>query len=115
MHMKFGIFNQRRQILSVPQRWRAQYGDRKADITAKLDALDVNTCSGDDIKRAIGNDSWHRMWCSCCSNYVDTGIQFDAGDGTADICESCLKGALAVLSSQKDAAEEIRLMKKEPA
>ena len=95
--MKFEIFNQRTKILSVAKAWRAQYADRKGDIAAKLDALDLNTCSAADVAGIIGNESWTSLFCSSCNEYGAEGIGIES-DVTTWICGKCLRGAVAVLA-----------------
>ena len=61
MSYDFAVFNQRRLIKQVAQRWRAQYPNDKDGVQPKLDALDLNACSAQEVAKIIGNDSWTSM------------------------------------------------------
>ena len=98
--MNFEHFNQRKKILGVAKAWRAQYQDRKGDIAAKLDALDLNTASSAEVAAIIGNESWTSLFCSSCNEYGAEGIGFQS-DGTVWVCGNCLRGAVAVLNSHR--------------
>ena len=46
----------------------------------------------EDVDRVIGNDSWTRNMCSCCSKYAERVVSVDvtSGEYSTHICEKCV-------------------------
>ena len=103
------LITQRGLIRDVARRWHEQYGDKwdgfgedKTAIGRKLLALDVNTCSADDVKAIIGNSSWTETRCNGCGLYVDAAVSVgeppDYESSTATLCRPCVEAALALFA-----------------
>lgn len=105
------VTTQRQKIQSVAERWRKQYPVErcesqpdKAVIYEKLCALDLNTCSADEVNKIIGNSSWTRFdGCHECGNEekqtVMLGQEPDYESYTAWICADCLRKALKLIEA----------------
>jgi len=107
------LIHRRDVIKSVPTRWKEQYPKWYEDTTRQrqtqaLDKLDLNTCSPEDIKAIIGNDSWTENECHECKRNVDTiifiGDEPDYDAKYVQICADCL-GMAHQLMTQKDSVE----------
>ena len=93
------VVNKRSLIRSVAERWRMTYSRNgvleisKEDIYAKLKALNLETCSEEDVSNAIGNDSWTHLKCDECQTRVDwvlvVGEQPNYESATACLCREC--------------------------
>lgn len=94
----------RTQIRVVASRWRAQYSKTpyntpdKMAIAEKLDALDPETATAEQVAAIIGNDSWARdPKCHECQEIVPMVVQvgepMDYESNTACLCGRCLKAA----------------------
>lgn len=94
----------RQQIVRAPQAWARQYRDttdpRKAEITRKLEALDVTTATAADVAQIIGNQSWSYFCCDECSQYVEKVVEFGEYESTVKLCTSCLRAGSALASVQ---------------
>lgn len=93
----------RGQIRGVVKAWTRQYGDRKPEIRERLEALDVETATAEDVAAIIGNNSWTRGSCDVCgceqSAWVRLGDEPDYDSTTLDICGMCLAAATYALST----------------
>jgi hypothetical protein len=103
------VITLRQVIKDVPKRWRGQYGDGrygrdKLEILKRLDALDAENCSADDINAAIGNSSWTNLQCDSCQEQKERIIRIgDDPDYEArwqDLCVDCLNKAVAMLAKE---------------
>ncbi len=97
------IINERNQIRDVASRWREQYGQRKAAISERLDALDGETATAADVEAIIGNRSWTSVQaCDECKReaaaVVEIGQEPDYESRTAYICLDCINAAAALLN-----------------
>ena len=109
------IITVRDMIRRTPKRWEQQYlhlpaqfyGHQKAKI-ASLMALDVETCSAEDINAIIGNSGWTSLQCDECQQEqeavmrlgIDT-IEADHDDRWQDLCAECLSKAAAKLGENE--------------
>lgn len=100
--MKFDIFNQRREMLTVSARWNRQYRDStdgaKLEIGKKLAAIDATKCRPEEINAIIGNESWTSLFCSSCNDYHSRGVSVGE-DYPAKVCASCLRVMLAAMEA----------------
>lgn len=94
------VITQRDCILEVCDRWRSQYsykgvGQDKLDTLKKLEALDLTTCSAEDVNRTIGNNSWTDLNCNECKAKTDwvlvVGEEPDYESRTASLCRACVQ------------------------
>lgn len=104
------LITQRDLIRGVAEKWRRQYskssywetpnatGRTAAQVAARLDALDVETATHEDVAKIIGNDSWTELICnSCradCERVVQVGEPDDYESRTANLCLSCARKAV---------------------
>ncbi len=106
------IRTQRQLIQAVAKRWREQYqpfSDKdpmdKRGIADKLDALDGNAASAEDVNAIIGNQSWTRLACDECKE--DTTLTVQVGDEpdyeshTAELCLECAEKAAALIRGMR--------------
>lgn len=94
---------EREQIKSVAARWRLQYSNgayqNKLDFQRKLDLLDVNKATAEDVTAIIGNSSWvqPKKCVECDKKRYDVimlGEEPDYESSTICICPDCLQKAL---------------------
>lgn len=103
------IETQRTKIKSVVDRWKKSYPSAKwpgykQETLKRLEALDLDSCSDDDVKKIIGNSSWTDLEdCDeCGASSVQTVMLGEAPDdesSTAWICKSCLQKAISLIES----------------
>ena len=118
------LITQRMLIKAVAARWRKQYepftnesplfaermGLRslmtKKEIAERLDILNGETASVDDVANIIGNCSWTRLTCNECDREVDAVIEVgqepDYESATARLCHDCAIRAAAVMHGMKE-------------
>jgi hypothetical protein len=105
---------QRRDIIrTVRDRWNSQYPDdnldigwerseRVGDIRVRLAALDLETCSVEDVDKAIGTSGWADNDCDCCKLsfpvLVHIGEEPDYDAKWQDLCAGCLSKAVTLLN-----------------
>lgn len=87
-------------IKGVASAWRRQYqfrykdDEQKAAIGAKLDALDGDTATSEEVEAIIGNRSWTRQLCNECGEPSDwllmVGQPTDYESQTASLCRACI-------------------------
>jgi hypothetical protein len=112
------IITQRDVILSVRATWLNQYrasppereiGTRSNSetvgaITKRLKALNLKTCTVEEVDKAIGTTGWADNECDVCSKSHEKLLRIgDEPDHDArwiDICESCLDRAALVLQER---------------
>lgn len=105
------LITEREKIRGVAAEWRRQYGpgepysrDKdKQEIQRKLDALDPEKATGDDVERIIGNRTWTAVGeCDECKRLttalVELGDEPDYESSTAQICQECLLKALRLIT-----------------
>lgn len=99
------LMTTRSMIQGVAQAWRFQYerfkcGADKMEIADKLDALDKDTATSEDVARIIGNDSWTKLRCDECARYVEAVVQVgeepEIESHTACLCRECFDNANAL-------------------
>lgn len=113
------LTTQRDTIRAVASRWRQQYepftDDRpmfswrtgvtspplnKKQIAEKLDDLDGETATPEDVAAIIGNESWTRLTCDECGKDTDAvltvGQEPDYESHTASLCRSCVERASSI-------------------
>lgn len=95
----------------TPERWRATYSSPRfagrtisgtstlfSTVVDRLQLLDVETCSKEDVNEAIGNKSWTILSCDHCKQEVDAIVTVgeipDYESSTACICKECARKAL---------------------
>jgi len=107
------LIDKRTVIKSVPRRWREQYRDRRwATVTTKhgldisadaiyrqLQALDLDTCSEQEVIAIVENSSWTTILCEACEKSVEHAILIDGEGGTTGvlICPRCIGKATKFL------------------
>lgn len=90
------------------ERW---YDDEKRKIHERLQLLDLESCSAEDVRAVIGNVSWTQLHCDGCDKYVlavvTVGSDPDYESNTAWLCRSCAEAALAAFDciAHEDCAE----------
>lgn len=96
----------RESILAVAERWETQYPaerwPEKQAILKKLKALDLKTATREDVSKIIGSDNWVAgSTCDQCKeaeSIIQLGEEPDYESATINICESCLRKAVALIS-----------------
>jgi hypothetical protein len=102
------LVTKRDLIKNVANRWREQYPEvnsgkhsRFVQTYRDLLALDLGTCTADEVDAVIGNSSWTRNECQSCGDDVDAAVivgqEPDYESATARLCKSCLQAALDLL------------------
>ena len=103
------LITTRTRILDVVGNYAANYpGDRtfpdgrhSQDILAALKALDLHTCSAQDVEALVGNPSWTTLRCDECQRSVPAVVVMSESDNYEDgavlqVCTACLAEALAL-------------------
>lgn len=106
------LLNERNTIRAVATRWAEQYPKDKLDIRAKLEALDPETASADDVEAIIGNRSWIGPFrCDECGKEAPEVVQLGEDpyyeSSTASVCADCLRAAVKLLT-QRESEECLR-------
>jgi len=100
------LITERTQLCDVATRWREQYPgnrtDDKGEIAKKLDALDGETATAEDVAAIIGNNSWCApSKCNECGAVVAVAVQVgeepDYESRTATLCFVCVEKALSLM------------------
>lgn len=106
------LVQQRDVIRGVRERWLHQYRYSKdsdmiglhtrrsvGEIRTRVQALDLETCSVDDVNQAIGASGWADNACDFCDGTHETTVQMgDEPDYKArylNVCKPCLGRALS--------------------
>jgi len=102
------VITQRDLIRGVARKWRKKYqpfrddrviygGFTKEEIADKLNALDGETATAQDVENIIGNSSWTALQCHECKKYVSevvrVGEEPDYESATACLCQQCAERA----------------------
>lgn len=105
------LITERSLIRTVAARWKEQASRRSASfrvqaISAKLDALDGETATAQDVADIIGNHSWTDVpSCDECGEQTDAvvrvGEEPDDESATAWFCLECLQKAAAMITGKE--------------
>lgn len=99
------VITVRTQVREVAERWRKQYSTKayandteKQGIAKRLDNLDPETATAEDVEAIIGNRSWAELpKCHECGKrhpvVVEIGEPVEYESATAQLCYSCLSQA----------------------
>ena len=108
------LTTERDLIKGVAKRWFRQYkgslddtrsifstlSETKRETLTKLQALETDTATIEDVAAIVGNNSWTRLVCDGCAKEVaallTVGQRRDYDSNTADLCESCVKAAASI-------------------
>ena len=116
------LLSEREQVRTVAKRWRDRYPDPEfrlrdgrtaGEIADRLDALDPETATAEDVGVAMGRRSWvcqqtcYECWKDSWS-CVEIGEEPNDESCTATICEGCLRKALALIEWERLAEEAKR-------
>ncbi len=109
--MKAIVTTERDNIRAVLQRHREQFRDRSfrymdgttaGEVQDRLAALNLETCSGEDVTKAIGSD-WTTPRCDACGRnalaIVTVGQEPDYETATASLCIDCLHEAAEAMQA----------------
>lgn len=103
------VITAREVIRGVRDRWNEQYpkdefkfwdGSLAGDKRARLNALNLETCSREDVEAALGSD-WAENECTVCKKHKDSVVHI--GDELAyearyvRVCDDCLAEARAAI------------------
>lgn len=98
------LLTERAQVRTVAARWREHYGDlaRGREYAARLDALDTETATAEDVAAALDGRRWVAPGtCHECRDWtwdlVELGEEPDYDSCTVSICRACLTKALELL------------------
>ncbi len=98
---------ERDRILTVAERWDAQYsmlasGDTARQISERLHKLNLKKVKASTVNKVIGNDSWTRVMCEECEKDVGQAVVLYGSwpDTAIEICESCLNLAKRVIQGK---------------
>jgi hypothetical protein len=96
-------------IKDVRDRWQYQYrmwgsdeavqvtnGPRKiGTIRRALRALDLETCSAEDVDAAIGRPGWVALTCDVCNKDQDEILHIESeSERAVDVCFECARTAM---------------------
>jgi hypothetical protein len=117
------LLSEREQVRTVAKRWRDRYPDPEfglrdgrtvGEIADRVDAIDPETATAEDVALVMGNRSWVcQRTCHECGedswSCVEIGQEPDYESCTATICEGCLRKALALIERARFAEDVKRL------
>lgn len=102
---------ERNMVRDVAARWRSiygsgQYGNDKLEILQRLEALDPETATAEQVAAIIGNNTWAGPEaCSECGieswGVVQLGEEPDYESQTTLICRACLLEAVRLIDEAK--------------
>lgn len=100
------IVTTRDKIRNVASAWKRLYGNKThSKILKKLEALDVETATEEDVANIIGNNCWTASFCDECSEYADAivivGEEAGYDTATAKLCMKCLQKAYDLCKERK--------------
>ena len=89
-----------------PPTWRFWMAPAPQKRIQRLEKLNLETATVADVDAAIGVPSWASLHCETCGNECNALVtlgQFPSEyeSRTTDICESCLRAALAAIEELK--------------
>ena len=101
------VITERDMIRTVAERFRAQYRDVASGllplgwdpkyIAARLEKLDLERATAEEVAGVIGRVGWTSERCNACNKYVSdiivVGDVPDFESATATLCGPCLKEA----------------------
>lgn len=101
------VVTRRNIIESVAQRWRKSYpdndptyGPRSLAVREKLEALDLSKATVDEVKAAIGNDSWTNLDCDICESDRDAVVSVPRKyESPIAVCYHCAAGIAEMLAA----------------
>lgn len=106
-------------IRSVRARWSYQYprddytfwdGSTAGEIRPRLAALDLETCSSEDVDKAIGSGGWADNRCDHCGEDVEALVRFGERPNYEarwqDLCLKCLVEGVEILRAQGSPCSE---------
>jgi hypothetical protein len=89
-------------------RWHKQYGFGVYKLADGRDAgkiskqlRDLKRPTKKQVDKIIGDNGWTNIWCSGCYEYKPKVVTF-GDDYSVEVCESCLRLALARLVGQQN-------------
>lgn len=101
------ILTKRQVIQSVAGRFHNAYqnrldiplssGQTPADTLTKLEALDPNTATEDDVEAVIGNRSWTTLECNECEKLCEEIAFLETSDHFFQICRHCVENVLEAM------------------
>ena len=89
------FINERYWVRNIAARWRKQYVGTvfatpdKIEIMRRLDALDPNTATADEVDAIIGNATWTTQPCTLCRMKKREVVVFGTGYDPASLCVDC--------------------------
>lgn len=109
------VITERNAIKQAREHWKDSYARDSADrktgwcsktfgqIRTDLDALDIDSCSVEDLAQALGTTGWGLIKCDECgerqNKLVRMGEKPDYEARWQDICAHCLDRGLDIISS----------------
>jgi hypothetical protein len=112
INLKYALNTERAKVRRVAEHWRAQYPVGKQDrysfdpdaVCAKLQALDVDTATAEDVEHIVGNKSWcGPCECNQCGkttyHTITLGEPRNYESATATLCLWCLREAVKALET----------------
>lgn len=67
-------------------------------LRKRLKALDLTTCTQQDIINIVGSHQLSTLSCDSCNEHVREAIAYSIGDSEITICKSCLQRSLKILN-----------------
>lgn len=106
------VVTRRDVIRGVPDRWYENYPDDKrvlsggrtaGSIRDKLEDLDVDIASVEDVAAIIGNSSWTELKCDACESDRDAVVSIPREyEVPLSICGECAAGVAEMLAASVD-------------
>jgi len=105
------LITERDKIRTVAQRWRLQNKDtlntNLLEIAIKLDNLNVETATVEDVDSIIGNPTWCNITCSHCGVTTKAAVIVQSLSGIyVTLCATCIGTAHMIIA--KSAENNIR-------
>ena len=100
--MKFYRISKRDFILTAPERWALlNSGKNKEDFKTlqKLQALDLQQATEDDVARIVGHHGLTGLMCDVCDFSIDEAIIYeDRSQEPHSFCQACFGDAVKVFA-----------------
>lgn len=95
------LINERTLVRTVAKRFANQYGNDRLETRTRLQGLNKETATAEDVKKIIGNSCWTAVpGCGECgertSEVVIIGEELEYDSATAYLCRSCIEKALTL-------------------